>query len=247
MYSIDFNSYYASRASLYSVSERLLEEKNVFIIKNFPPDVRLMEEYACALGTPSRVERSEGEASSIVQDVTEYQTAKKDAYGYEIFSTTNKFFPLHTDQYCNKECCDYVGLHCSTASQEGGESIFITVDGILSSLNAEAIASLQNPAFASPFGGRPILSKDEQGRFNIKYNMKDILHCQETGSYRMGKNIVSLLEDFEAIVHGQAQQVKLEENDLLMMHNKKCLHGRQPFPSGQKRLLRRFRVFKNTL
>lgn len=77
MYSIDFNSYYASRASLYSVSERLLEEKNVFIIKNFPPDVRLMEEYACALGTPSRVERSEGEASSIVQDVTEYQTAKK--------------------------------------------------------------------------------------------------------------------------------------------------------------------------
>lgn len=158
-------------------------------------------------------------------------------------SRTSQDLAPHTDTSFRAVPHDLLAFQFVRVDSEGGESVLVSINDVLSQLRPALEAGLRKAAF--PFGNSlwPILVGYGE-RAEIRYNRDQI----ELSASRVGidtSNIKSLLDEFDAIlgVESKRIQFRAEAGEILLINNKKCLHGRSSINPGSDRLLIRIRSY----
>lgn len=158
-------------------------------------------------------------------------------------SRTSQDLALHTDTSFRDFPHDLLAFQFVRVDPEGGESVLASINDVLSQIRPVLEAGLRKPAF--PFGTclRPILVGYGE-RAEIRYNRDQI----ELSASRVGmdtSNIKSLLDEFDATLSVESKRIRFraEAGEILLINNKKCLHGRSSLNPGSDRLMIRIRSY----
>ncbi len=138
---------------------------------------------------------------------------------------------------------ELVAFQCIVADKMGGESIIIPVENILSQIDSEILELLRAPVF--PFGNNlyPILfgaTGDEQ----IRYYRSQIDRTLEAEALSLSDKYRAAIESLDTVLQQSTQliQFSLQPGQILLMHNRKVLHGRTGLSPESDRLLYRVRL-----
>jgi hypothetical protein len=199
-----------------------------------------------------------GEPSAVGNYGLIHDVAPKPLEEQRDVSTTRDEFELHTDSTALLQPHDCVLLACQLASPDGGgESRILHVDTLRSALaerhGSDVVEALSQPVFPFPlndprhgtgFRRAPVLDWEE-GRTRIRYR-RDAL--------AMGLAVEPIepahqraLDALEEVVGDARLQAScmLEPGDVLVLDNRRVLHGRTAIRPGAERLLRRLKVFRD--
>ncbi|GLR19845.1 hypothetical protein GCM10007940_44610 [Portibacter lacus] len=201
----------------------------IYIIESFPSDDRILENFIWEIGRP--IEENRNPHSDITFEVS---VTKKDKL-FTSYATSNYHFPLHTD------CSDLIAVPnalamlCVTPATNGGDSILVYIDDVISQFSAEEVAFLLEKKWLFRKIWRPILSKTNTG-YSVCYNRITM------ESYaKLTSSELAFLNKFDEVLNLKAINFKLKSNELLIIRNDKFLHGRTEFSENSDRLLRRIR------
>ena len=207
----------------------------IILIENFPNNDQLLDTFLAPLGTPIQESRNQDERSI-------FQVTVQNIKGcFTSYATSNLFFPVHTDGSDFKIPPAYVAMYCVKPSQEGGESLFVSLPDLMTHLPEELIDILSTKMWTFNTVKRTILSQTATG-FSICYNRLIMESYSE-----LTKQELDLLDQLDRVCEAHTFRVKLKENDLIIFRNDLFLHGRTGFPLNSNRLLKRIRFRENTL
>ncbi len=174
--------------------------------------------------------------------VNERATPSLDPYGNTMISTTNEFFPLHTDEYFARCPARYVFLLCVHAGTNGGESRVSKVEDIARLLSQRTLSTLAEPVYPSQ-AGLVRLFFHIQDQWSIRFNEIEMDRAVLGGfAPPVPKEARSAVEELKGAAEQAATQHLLRPGDCLIVRNDRALHGRLAFPSGSGRLFKRLRV-----
>ncbi|HTF96459.1 MAG TPA: TauD/TfdA family dioxygenase [Cellvibrio sp.] len=168
---------------------------------------------------------SAGDVSEIISsvgDVIHTQDILHQALSTEmLFSTTS--MPFHNDH----PAASYIAWHCKSQAEAGGESLLVDLQCIIKSLPKKTVSLIKSiniycPSLCSKKRYKiPMISP--HGIYYAEWLIdKDITHEQHVA-----------LTEFKSIVDSTEKiVVKLGNNDLLIIDNRRLMHGRTPFVNG---------------
>ena len=167
-----------------------------------------------------------------------YDPSVEDAY-----RSTSNAQPLHTDGAYQHESPDATCMYCISNSSEGGETVFITGENLISTMKMDAPELLDQlctipVCFSRTFENgenqktRRIIQQDEQGNITLTWNYYRVDPASSV-------EVKQLCETF----HQYLQSTLMGSNKLLGIHLKpgeavlwldeKLLHGRNSFVAHQ--------------
>jgi alpha-ketoglutarate-dependent taurine dioxygenase len=200
-------------------------------------------------GTPSDV----GNGGGFIYDVT----PRPEGEQVDV-SSTDRRFPLHTDSTFLRAPHDVIALGCLAAPiNGGGESHLMNVDVALAHIRArpggdDVVAALGEPAY--PFlvdvdGERviaqlPILRHDHVP-VTVRYRDDIIAKAGEAVSIALSARHSAALHTFEAALGDVSLHAvrALRPGDVLIVDNRRMLHGRTAITTGGHRVMRRIKAF----
>jgi hypothetical protein len=147
------------------------------------------------------------------------------------YSRTADAMPLHTDAAFSRRPAALIGFHMIAASPcGGGASSVVPVDTVLAMLSPDHLADLRRP---TGFGRHdlPVLFAGATGP-SIRYYAAQI--DDPTPATRALDDALAMLEP--------AHRFPLLDGDLLLVANRKALHGRTGFAPDSPRRMLRYRV-----
>jgi hypothetical protein len=159
------------------------------------------------------------------------------------YVTSNLSQPLHTDQGHTTQCPRYVALYCFSQATSGGYSIVVQFEELYKQL-INQFGDLVDLLFIKDAVtvqnmfrelSKPILIKLEDGKVGISYSpVLQKMYCSD--------QIFQLFDFITSYVHNPINQIrlKLKENQILLLDNCLCLHGRTGFSNNGARLLYRY-------
>lgn len=201
----------------------------IILIENFPNNDSLLDTFLASLGTAILESRNQDEGSI-------FQVTVQNNEGYfTSYATSNLFFPVHTDGSDFEIPPTYVAMYCVRPSQEGGESLFVSLSDLMKHLPKALIAILSTKLWMFNTVKRSILTQTATG-FRICYNRFMIESYSE-----LTKQELDVLDELDRVCEAHTFRVKLKENDLILFRNDLFLHGRTGFPVDADRLLKRIR------
>lgn len=166
-------------------------------------------------------------------------------------STTRDEFALHTDSTPLVHPHDYVLLGCQVASPDGGgESRLVHLEALGAALGDEVLDTLAEPVFPFPLndpaeGTGVRRAAVLEGRERIRYRRDALdrgiaLEGIDEGPRRA-------LEALDDVLADESLQVAftLEPGEVLVLDNRRVLHGRTAIRPGAERVLRRLKVFRD--
>lgn len=157
-----------------------------------------------------------------------------------MFSTTSERFNCHTDGYHREEPPDYVAMLCVRADAEGGDSLVVHVDALVSRLSPAERELLREPVFPTTFGSAAVLTgTDEQPQ--IRFNLREIARFSEQADERLTDAHVAAARRLDELAAEECERRKLRlaPGDCLILDNKRVLHGRTELAGESRRLLKR--------
>jgi hypothetical protein len=167
-----------------------------------------------------------------------------------VISDRHTLSRLHTDGTNWEKPNDITCLACFQADQSGGgHSIILDVDSILDEVSEqpELLEMIQhvpvpvmisrNNEFIAEY--HPILDVDK----NLRWFRQGIDYAYDKGKGEIAPHVRTQINQFENLVENSEQRLifALEPNDILIMNNRKCLHGRtaiKHFSSTARRFMR---------
>ena len=159
------------------------------------------------------------------------------------YSRTHLPLAPHTDSSYMTRPHDLVAFQCIVADTMGGESIMIPVEDILSQIDGEILGLLRDSVF--PFGNNlyPIIS-GAPGDEQIRYYRSQIDRTLTAEALPLADKYRVAIETLDTVLQQSAQwiQFPLQAGQILLMHNRKVLHGRTGFSPESDRLLYRVRL-----
>jgi len=154
----------------------------------------------------------------------------------------------HTDGSRRVRPYDIVILYCVAAEEEGGDTILVPLDDIVANLSKDQFHILRAPTF--PFGRSvfPIV-ESLRGQDAIRYYRTQILKSLQHLGAGLLVGADDTLEALDQALEDPSNQVrfKLQPQDLLLINNRKTLHGRTKMSDESERLLLRAQVFSKKL
>ena len=169
-------------------------------------------------------------------------------------SSTRQEFDLHTDSTFMAVPHDVIALGCQRAAPGGGgRSLVVRIDAVVHELrrrDEQALEVLQRPAF--PFalktgegvqvGLLPVLEQAPDG-WRVRYRGDITARLVEHG-VAVDDEAVGALAAFRAAASRCAELVAfdLEPGDVLLVDNRRALHGRTAIADDADRLLRRVKA-----
>jgi hypothetical protein len=225
-----------------ALAERLERDRAV-VVESVPThcDAVLLA-LTFGVGTPSSL----GNGDGLIHEVRPKPlTERRD------ISTTRAEFPLHTDSTALVRPHEAICLACLRApAGAGGQSLVATADSVRAALPDSAVAALAEPVFPfllkDPVHGRgvrpgPVL----EGSGAVRYR-RDALELGERLSREpmppRSRAALELLDealDDRSLVLTRA----LRPGDVLLVDNRRALHGRTAIADGADRRLRRLKLF----
>lgn len=201
------------------------------------------------VGTPTAL----GNGSGVIHDVT----PRADAVGADLSSSAARF-PLHTDSTFLLAPHDFVALGCLAASEDGGgRSLVVHVDDVRARIEqragSDALSALADAAFPflmrDPAGGPdarelPIFTHAE-GRWTVRYRSDAVAAAlAQTQTDLAGRHRTALLALEDALADPALHSTfMLRPGDVLLLDNRRTLHGRTEVAAGARRVLRRLKAF----
>jgi alpha-ketoglutarate-dependent taurine dioxygenase len=154
-----------------------------------------------------------------------------------ILSTTNQFFPLHTDCCFLDKPADLITLYCVENSASGGENILLNINQVIHLLSPSYVAYLLTRPFQFYSKKYPVLEK-HRDVYTIRFNERELISgCRENDLSGL-QTLLQLLND-----PAHYTTVKLQPNQCLIVNNRSCLHGRYAFEPGSSRTFYRSRHY----
>ena len=158
-------------------------------------------------------------------------------------SRTSASLAPHTDTSFREEPHDLLVFQFVRVDQTGGESLLVSIDDLLPRLAPSLVLELRRSIF--PFGEclRPILF--ERGKSTeIRYNRDQI----ELSALRLGvdiSNSKSILNDLDEALGDDSVRIRFsaQAGEILLINNRKCLHGRSALDPESNRLMIRIRSY----
>jgi len=200
------------------------------------------------VGTPSQV----GNGGELIYDVTP-QVSGGD------LSRTTRPFPPHTDSTFLPEPHGRIALGCVQAPPDGGggRSCVVSAGDVAAELcrrhGDDVVAALSEPAF--PFsvhepGGESrvrllaILERADDGRYRVRYRLDAIIGALREEGIVLSPRHGAALSAFEEVLGDPALQAThaLRPGDVLIVDNRRMLHGRTAIGEDAQRLLRRVKL-----
>ncbi len=205
-------------------------------------------ELVASLGTPTAL----GNGSGVIHDVTPRPGA-----GDSDLSSTAARFPLHTDSTFLLDPHAFVALACLSSSGDGGgESRVVRVDELRARISSrggrDALEALSESAF--PFlvrepGAPPAVRKlaifePRPDGWTVRYRSDAVaMALRETGTQLSSRHRLALLALEDALAdESQHDAFMLRPGDVLLLDNRRVLHGRTAIADGAARVLRRLKV-----
>ena len=174
--------------------------------------------------------------------VNERATPSLDPYGNTMISTTNEFFPLHTDEYFSGRPSTYVFLLCVQAGTSGGESTIAKVEDFARLLPQRTLSTLAEPVYPSQAGLVHLLVQI-QDQWSIRFNEIEMGRAVLGGfAPPVPKKARIAVKELKSVADQAATQHLLRPGDCLVLRNDRVLHGRLAFPPGSGRSFKRLRV-----
>ncbi|MDJ0900897.1 MAG: TauD/TfdA family dioxygenase [Xenococcus sp. MO_188.B8] len=159
------------------------------------------------------------------------------------YSRTHLPLAPHTDSSYMIRPHELVAFQCIVADKMGGESIMIPVEDILSQIDSEVLGLLRDSVF--PFSNNlyPIIS-GTTGDEQIRYYRSQIDRTLEAEALSLSDKYRAAIESLDTVLQQSAQliQFPLQPGQILLMHNRKVLHGRTGLSPESDRLLYRVRL-----
>lgn len=176
--------------------------------------------------------------------VRELPKATLNEFGHKMLSTTNDYFPLHTDEYYNDTPSRFVLLLCITPADEGGTTLVAHVDDIVTDLDAPTRLALMQPIFPTPSGPKSILEETADG-WNMRFNELEIRRAKDfigTRSRPLPKESIAAIVAVREAAERHMRRYDLKTGDCLVIQNYRTLHGRTEFSGKARRLMMRVRI-----
>lgn len=212
----------------------LLGSHGVLCVRGLPcdGDNASLRALGAALGEPSLRALSRHRAlieDGGVQRVTALAVPANDQYGKPLLSAGAEPFALHTDESFLTDPARYVLLHCWQADADGGKSLLCDVRSLWQGADRLLQIALTHIRLGYPCGDYPLL--DAAGQ--LRYNRQECL---------VPPAVLRWADRFDQVLAAHARQLALGRGDLLIIDNRRVLHGRCGFSAHSGRLLKRLRI-----
>lgn len=237
--------------------ERLWEELRVaisgsgaLVVRDFPvdSDVPLLA-LTMGLGTPSAV----GNGDGIIHEVKPRPPGEQ-----RDVSSTREEFELHTDSTVLVEPHDLVCLACSHSDADaGGESLVLHVDAVVAALEESEggahLPALEQPVFPFPKNDPaagvgiqevPVLRPTPAGH-EVRYRADTLSKGIAARPDALSSEHLRALAALDAVLADRSRQASylLRPGDVLIVDNRRALHGRTRIRPGAARRLRRLKLY----
>ena len=155
-------------------------------------------------------------------------------------------FYLHTDCSYEEKVPDYFGLYVLSPDQfGGGKNLIVDQQDLIPCLSQESLCVLQNTPVTIRVpqefykGTSAITAPIIDNDLNLRYRREIIDLVKLTTPQKIA------LHEFESLAYSvqHARHLSLEKNQILLLHNKRYLHGRTLI-KDKKRHLKRIRFFE---
>lgn len=156
-------------------------------------------------------------------------------------SRTDRAMPLHTDSSYEDHPHEIVVFQMVRADLDGGETIVAPVSDVLPLLTRDIADTLRQPVF--PFGQvcKPILEGDDDD-LKVRYYRRQILPGLNPLQAQSARCTAAMVDFDRALAKiSMAHRFKLGAGDILILNNRKVLHGRTALAPNTDRLMYRFR------
>ena len=203
--------------------------EELFLIENVPDNDQLLETFLAPLGNPIQEDRNQKGGS-----IFHVEVDNNDAY-FTSYANSNLFFPVHTDGSGFEIPPKYVAMFCVRPSEEGGESLFVSLADLITNLPDALLDTLTTKQWRFNTNDRPIITQTPTGP-TICYNRLVMESYAE-----LTQQELDILDQLDRICDKLTFRVKLKANDLIVFRNDVFLHGRTDFPLDSHRLLKRVR------
>lgn len=164
-----------------------------------------------------------------VQRVTALAVTPSDQYGKPLLSASAEPFELHTDESFIGEPARYVLLHCWQPDATGGQSLLCDARTLWQHADRLLQIALTQIRLGYPCGDYPLVDPSGQARYNRQ-------EC------RVPPSVARWADRFDEVLKVHAQPIALGRRDLLIIDNRRWLHGRRGFSAPSGRLLKRLRI-----
>jgi alpha-ketoglutarate-dependent taurine dioxygenase len=167
----------------------------------------------------------------------------RDAAGNPVLSSNADEFPLHTDDSYSPEPARYVLMHCwQPDTSGGGESWVSHVEQALSLAPPDLIDRLASHPYATPYGSACVLTRDAVGRWQVRFNRRDMLGFAKLRFQFVSEQQKQDLAAFELLAMKCVERIPLKRGDCIVVDNHRVLHGRSSFNPISGRLIKRLRI-----
>lgn len=225
---INYN--YDELIDIKDISNQLVSSYHIILIKKFPIDDSILEDFISKIGKPILETRNnKGKSVFDVKVSTQNNLFKS-------FANSNLRFPLHTDCASFETIPNCIGMLCAKAdSQKGGISNFAILSDILKKLDTVKIDELNQKNWSFIQQQRPILVQ-ENNDYKICYDRVTMESFSEINQQGLKQ-----LDELDELFESCSFQIHLEEGDLIIFRNDLILHGREGFDLDSDRLIKRIR------
>ncbi|BBB15353.1 putative taurine catabolism dioxygenase TauD [Candidatus Rickettsiella viridis] len=227
----------------YARYQSKLKEFGVLIISlAYADEGQTLQRIAENIGIPHKHNDSE----SFVWDIK--VAAESPTSDYLARSHQSHEFYLHTDCSYEEKVPDYFGLYVLNPDQfNGGKNLIVDQQDLIPCLSKENLSLLQNhpvtirvpQEFYKGISSitAPIIDKD----LNLRYRREIIDLEKLTPAQKIA------IHEFESLAYSvqHARHLSLAKNQILLLHNKRYLHGRTLI-KNKKRHLKRIRFFEKS-
>ncbi|USE39516.1 TauD/TfdA family dioxygenase [Endozoicomonas sp. SCSIO W0465] len=148
--------------------------------------------------------------------------------------TSDRELKLHTDHHA----VNYIAWYCHKQSTAGGESVLLDTNLILPKLSNHDVQALrgihayEHKVFDDDAEQHPILSKSESNDLEVYYSYW-LMDDKDRVNIHFQK-LKELIEESKPL------KFRLEANDVLILNNKRVLHGRTEIQGDKDRHLTRY-------
>jgi alpha-ketoglutarate-dependent taurine dioxygenase len=225
---------------------KTLTERATFVVTDYPTQTNdALFTYAAELktGKPD-VRAAFPQRPPGIHLVQELPKPQLNAFGHKMLSTTNDYFPLHTDEYFDDKPSRFVLLLCITPADEGGTTLVAHIDDIVADLDAPTRAALMLPVFPTQVGPKPLLEETAEG-WSMRFNELEIRRAKDfTGTQNrpLPKESIAAIIAMRESAESHMRRYDLKSGDCLVIHNHRTLHGRTEFSGKSRRMMKRLRI-----
>ena len=158
------------------------------------------------------------------------------------YSRTHQPMPPHTDSSYRPHPHELVAFQMVRADARGGDTLVAAVEDVVTALDPQTRATLEQPRFPFGQGAHPVLWQTGAAP-NIRYYRSQIDRARQDADPLAEPELAAMdaldgvLARTDLLFH-----VRLEAGDTIFLHNTKALHGRTGFAADSDRMMYRIRV-----